>query len=72
MKIALQTRWTLLGLAIALFGIPTVATAERMLSADPQGSGMFAEGRDIRSINIGVDQDDPLRILREGRGELQR
>src|SRR5947207_8792877 len=38
MKIAVQTRWTLLGLAIALFGIPAVATAERMLSANPQGS----------------------------------
>ena len=31
--------WTLVGLAIALFGIPAATTAHRMLVADPQASG---------------------------------
>ena len=38
MPVTKTSRWTWLGLALALFGIPAITTAHRMLAADPLGS----------------------------------
>jgi len=48
MTSGLNSKWTVAGLAIALFGLPAIVTAQRLLAPDPGASGAIV----VRELSI--------------------